>query len=107
MRLYQCYATRNACYQAGQTIVPRGIMVHSTGANNPYLRRYVQPDDGRLGENTNGNHFNVPLPGGRQVCVHAFIRPARRRHNCDVSDPALDDARLACGRQRKQYAHLL
>ena len=73
MRLYQCYATRNACYQAGQTIVPRGIMVHSTGANNPYLRRYVQPDDGRLGENTNGNHFNVPLPGGRQVCVHAFI----------------------------------
>ena len=39
MRLYQCYATRNACYQAGQTIVPRGIMVHSTGANNPYLRR--------------------------------------------------------------------
>ena len=73
MRLYQCYATRNACYQAGQTIVPRGIMVHSTGANNPYLRRYVQPDDGRLGENANGNHFNVPLPGGRQVCVHAFI----------------------------------
>lgn len=73
MRLYQCYATRNACYQAGQTIVPRGIMVHSTGANNPYLRRYVQPDDGNLGNNPNGNHFNVPLPGGRQVCVHAFI----------------------------------
>lgn len=73
MRLYQCYATRNACYQANGKLEPKGIMVHSTGANNPNLSRYVQPDDGNLGNNPNGNHFNVPLPGGRQVCVHAFI----------------------------------
>ena len=51
----------------------KGIMVHSTGANNPYLKRYVQPDDGKLGTNKNGNHWNQPKPDGRSVCVHAFI----------------------------------
>jgi len=48
-------------------------MWHSTGANNPNLKRYVQPDDGRLGTNKNGNHWNQSKPGGRSVCVHAFI----------------------------------
>ena len=48
-------------------------MVHSTGANNPYLRRYVGPDDGLLGENQYNNHWNQHRPSGRQVCVHAFI----------------------------------
>lgn len=38
--------TNNACYKAGKTITPKGIMVHSTGANNPWLKRYVGPDDG-------------------------------------------------------------
>jgi hypothetical protein len=45
-------------------------MVHSTGANNPRLKRYVGPDDGLLGENVNGNHWNKP---GLSKCVHAFI----------------------------------
>ena len=45
-------------------------MVHSTGANNPWLRRYVQPDDGRLGKNAYDNDWNRP---GLDVCVHAFI----------------------------------
>jgi len=48
-------------------------MVHSTGANNPKLSRYVGPDDGLLGENPNGNHWNTPTPGGKKVCPHAFI----------------------------------
>ncbi len=73
MRLYQQLLTQNACYQAGQTIIPKGIMLHSTGANNPNLRRYVGPDDGRLGVNANGNHWNTPYPDGRSVCVHGFI----------------------------------
>jgi len=48
-------------------------MVHSTGANNPNLKRYVGPNDGLLGENQYGNHWNTYHPGGREVCVHAFI----------------------------------
>jgi hypothetical protein len=63
----------NACYKAGKTIKPKGIMVHSTGANNPWLKRYVGPDDGLLGKNQYNNHWNQDKPGGRQVCVHAFI----------------------------------
>ena len=52
---------------------PTGIMVHSTGVNNPALKRYVGPDDGLLGINTNNNHWNQLTPDGRQVCVHGFI----------------------------------
>ena len=48
-------------------------MVHSTGSNNPWLKRYVGPDDGLLGKNQYNNHWNQEKPDGRQVCVHALI----------------------------------
>ena len=73
MNLHKLLLTQNACYLAGQTIVPKGIMVHSTGCNNPWLRRYVGPDDGLLGVNGNSNHWNTYHPDGRAVCVHGFI----------------------------------
>lgn len=73
MNLRKLILTENACYKAGKTIVPKGIMVHSTGANNPYLKRYVGPDDGLLGNNPYNNHWNQDRPDGRQVCPHAFI----------------------------------
>ncbi|MFR1754447.1 MAG: N-acetylmuramoyl-L-alanine amidase family protein [Oscillospiraceae bacterium] len=80
-------AVRNDCYRRNQAEMgkapadrdsryaryyqgPRGVMVHSTGANNPNLRRYVQPDDGILGVNPNDNDWNRP---GLDVAVHAFI----------------------------------
>ena len=49
MNLHQRILTYNDCYLRGQTIRPRGVMVHSTGANNPNLSRYVGPDDGQIG----------------------------------------------------------
>lgn len=73
MNLHQCFLTENKCYKSGKKIKPKGVMVHSTGANNPTLKRYVQPDDGLLGKNPNGNHWNQYTPGGSSVCVHAFI----------------------------------
>lgn len=73
MNLQQCLLTNNACYLANQHITVRGIMWHSTGADNPELRRYVQPDDGKLGRNAYGNHWNTMYPDGQAVCVHAFI----------------------------------
>lgn len=73
MRLYTQYLTENACYKAGKLHTVRGIMVHSTGSNNPRIGRYVQPDDGQLGQFPYSPHFNVLYPGGRSVCVHAFI----------------------------------
>lgn len=70
MNLKKRIFTNNRCYKKGEKIKPRGIMVHSTGANNPNLRRYVGPDDGLLGRNTAGNHWNKD---NISVCVHAFI----------------------------------
>src|SRR5690554_5592127 len=73
MNLRKLIFVNNECYKAGKTITPKGIMVHSTGANNPNLKRYVGPDDGLLGRNQYNNHWNQPRPDGRQVCVHGFI----------------------------------
>lgn len=75
MNLHECILTKNECYSKGRKMSgpPIGIMVHSTGANNPNLKRYVQPDDGLLGVNTSGTAWNQPRPDGRQVCPHAFI----------------------------------
>lgn len=79
MDLLSCILTQSDCYRTGQTIKPKGVMVHSTGANNPVLGRYVQPsanDPDRaallaaLGTNSNGNHWNRP---GVDACVHGFI----------------------------------
>ena len=70
MKIIPCLFTGSDCYKAGRTMAPKGVMVHSTGANNPNLRRYVQPDDGALGKNTGNNHWNQ---SGVDACVHAFI----------------------------------
>lgn len=79
MNLLKCILTANDCYKTKQTITPKGVMVHSTGANNPMLRRYVQPLAGDadydelmalLGKNPNGNSWNR---SGTNSCVHAFV----------------------------------
>lgn len=70
MNLHKLFLTKNDCYRANQWITPKGVMVHSTGANNPWLRRYVGPDDGLLGVNRNNNHWNRP---GTNACVHGFV----------------------------------
>lgn len=81
MRLKRCHLIKNNCYVTGEKIngKPYGIVVHSTGANNTSLKRYVQPVKGQsgyddiiadLGVNKNGNHWNR---SGLSKCVHAFI----------------------------------
>lgn len=57
------------CYRSGKVQTQQGVQVHSTGANNPYLKRYVQPNDGRLGENKYNNSHNGP----GDVCANAYI----------------------------------
>ena len=39
MEVIRCYQTKNPCYQKGTAMKPVGIVVHSTGANNPNLCR--------------------------------------------------------------------
>lgn len=90
MGMYQCFLVKNACYLAGNRMKPLGIVVHSTGANNPYISRYVQPAAGQeygvtagekfmraiLGENRFNNHWNkycIDEAADRYACVNAFI----------------------------------
>lgn len=70
MNLHKLIFTKCDSYKAATKITPKGVMVHSTGANNPNLKRYVGPDDGLLGKNVLGNHWNKPKVG---KSVHAFI----------------------------------
>jgi len=73
MEIIRYYQTKNPCYISGRKIKPSGIVVHSTGANNPYLKRYVGPDDGILGQNQYNNHWNSAKAN---KCVHAWIGKA-------------------------------
>lgn len=92
MRQLQCLLYNNPCYQSGKTITPTKIVVHSTGVNNPWLLRYVQPHDGQttgmeeyqpvrktytrtemlaiLGQNRYGNSWNRE---NISACVNAFV----------------------------------
>ena len=79
MNLIECLFTQSACYQARQQMKPTGIVFHSTGANNPNLKRYVQPSINdknyndlikKIGKNTYGNDWNRK---SANVCVHYFI----------------------------------
>ena len=69
MEIRQCIFTRSNCFKDNLPMTPAGILVHSTGANNPNLRRYVQPDDGLIGKNLYGNDYNRAI----NQCPHAFI----------------------------------
>ena len=79
MKLYQQFLTQNDCYRSGRCMLPRGVMIHSTGANNPAVSRYV-PGNEMLGRNTAGNHWDQSnqtwkkkFGAALNKCVHAFV----------------------------------
>lgn len=62
-----CMQTQSTCYKGTSTMTVKGVLWHSTGANNPNLKRYVQPSDDAtdraqwlklLGTNTYKNDWN-------------------------------------------------
>ena len=79
-----CMMTQSTCYKGTTTMTPKGVLWHSTGANNPTLKRYVQPSDvkppedtyskeewlKKLGKNTNKNDWNHIT---RQAGLNAWI----------------------------------
>lgn len=74
-----CFMRQSTWYKGAGTVIVRGVCWHCTGANNPNLKRYVQPDDNAadknqmleiLGKNTNGNDWNHIY---REAGVHGWI----------------------------------
>lgn len=79
-----CMQTQSTCYKGTGKMTIKGILWHSTGANNPTLKRYVQPSDVKppedtytkekwlevLGKNTNKNDWNHIT---RQAGLNAWI----------------------------------
>lgn len=63
-----CMMTQSTCYrETSHPMQIKGVLWHSTGCNNPNIKRYVQPDDDAtdraellkiIGENLNRNDWN-------------------------------------------------
>ena len=62
-----CMQTNSTCYKGTRKMEVKGILFHSTGCNNPNIKRYVQPSDGVsdynkmisiIGKNTSNNDWN-------------------------------------------------
>lgn len=58
MKIIQSIMTKNPCYQTGQKITVRGLMLHSVGCPQPSAKNFV-------------NLWNSP--SYTRACVHAFI----------------------------------
>ena len=55
MEIIQAYQTKNRSYSVKKTdITPVGILVHSTGGSNKYIKRWVDSPE-RLGKNKYNN----------------------------------------------------
>lgn len=59
--------TQSTCYKETWKFMPKGVLWHSTGENEPWLKHYVQPDDNapdreellvRIGKNARANDWN-------------------------------------------------
>ena len=57
LALTQQFLTHNDCYLAGRPLVPKGVMVHSTGVAQPNPQVFIRS-------------WNRP---GVSKCVHAFV----------------------------------
>lgn len=57
MKIIESYLTKNRCYQAGKTIIVKGLMLHSVGCPQPSAQAFVSSWDNAQAT----------------ACVHAFV----------------------------------
>ena len=75
----KCIMTNSTCFKQTRSMDIKGVLWHSTGANNPNLKRYVQPLESDsnyseminlLGKNTGGNDWNhIELQAGLNAWI--------------------------------------
>ncbi|MGN1051008.1 MAG: N-acetylmuramoyl-L-alanine amidase [Acutalibacteraceae bacterium] len=93
------YLSKNPCYKKGTDIGKvKGIVVHTTGAENKTLKRYVQKGTEKqpswLGKNIYNNDWNK---GNMEVCVHAFIGEGENKKVYGVQTLPYNIACWGCG----------
>lgn len=108
MEIIQAIMTKNRSYTQNNSINPVGILVHSTSANNQYLKRYVDAPD-RLGKNQYNNHWNS---SSATKSMHAFIGYDKNKKIIVAQTLPYDRACWGCGAAEKgsynynPHAHL-
>ncbi|MDR0957765.1 MAG: peptidoglycan recognition protein family protein, partial [Clostridiales bacterium] len=60
MKIIESILKLNECFVTGKKIPIKGIMLHSVGVSQPSAQTFVRS-------------WNTAKPGGRSVCVHAFL----------------------------------
>ena len=111
MKLIECLHTESRCwkYKGGDGYYPAeqvGILLHTTGVNNPTLKRYTQPskDDPRreellrqIGKNVYNNHWNRNV----YKAVHYFIGKLADGSIATVHNIPLDYSAWGVGKGKK------
>lgn len=98
-----CMQTNSTCYKQTRTMQIKGILWHCTGANNPNLKRYVQPSKNDanydylidyLGVNNNGNDYNH---ASYQSGLNAWIGKTAKGNVAAVQTMPWDYRPWGCG----------
>lgn len=103
----RCIMTGSTCYKGTRIYTPKGVLWHSTGANNVNLKRYVQPPKNDpnysklmtlLGKNTNGNSWNDIY---REAGVSAWVGKLADGTIATVQALEWNQRNWGCGSGRK------
>lgn len=98
MEIIRAYQTKNRSYSVKKTdITPVGILVHSTGSSNKYIKRWVDSPE-RLGKNKYHNHWNSALA---TKSVHAWIGYDKDDKVIVAETLPRDRACWGCGKSKK------
>ena len=102
-----CMMTNSTCYKGTEKMKVKGVLWHSTGANNPNVRRYVQPSESDpkynelidiIGKNKNGNDWNHIK---KQAGLNAWIGKLADGSVAAVQTMPWDYAPWGCGKGKK------
>lgn len=103
----KCFMRQSTWYKGSGKTTVKGVLFHSTGANNPMLKRYVQPDDNAtdrekmielLGENKGKSDWNHTYI---EAGVHAFIGKLDNGEVATVQVGDWDKKAWGCGSGKK------
>lgn len=103
----ECMMKNSTCYKGTEKMKVKGVLWHSTGANNPNLKRYVQPYEtdanyneliALIGKNTNKNDWNHIK---KQAGLNAWIGKLANGTVATVQTMPWDYAPWGCGGGKK------